>query len=259
MVQRRISKDELIQQLRDIKLRGMIKSLRSGNAGGIGNTIEQLLGFPDNNRPIADTAQWEIKSHRRGSSNLLTLLHMEPHPRPARIVPRVLIPMYGWPDAKGRQGESSFRQTIRTTKWSDRGFRIRADREARQIVVDFDSTKVNSPHGEWLNTVESRAGLGPLDPQPFWPIQDIELAVSTKMLNSVFVQVDSEKRQREEWFSIHSVQTLQGFDIDGFISAIETGDIYVDFDARTGHNHGTKFRMRHELMPLLYRYVDQVI
>ena len=259
MVQRRISKDELVEQLRGIKARGWIESVRAGSAGGIGNTIEQLLGYPDNNLPVADTAQWEIKSHRKGSSNLLTLLHREPHPRSAKIVPRVLLPKYGWPDAKGREGESSFRQTIRATQWSERGFRIRADRDVRQIQVEFNSTEVNASHYAWLRTVENHVGLGPLEPQPYWPIQELELVVSTKMLNSVFIQVDSERRQRKEWFSIDSVQTLQGFDIDGFISGIETGDIYVDFDARTSHNHGTKFRMKHELLPLLYRYVEEVI
>ena len=29
-----------------------------------------------------------------------------------------------------------------------------------------------------------------------------------------------------------------------FLDLIEAGGIYVDFDARTGHNHGTKFRLR---------------
>lgn len=39
--------------------------------------------------------------------------------------------------------------------------------------------------------------------------------------------------------------------MDKFIDALENNLIYVDFDARTGHNHGTKFRIRecniHEL------------
>ncbi len=120
MVQRRISREQLIELLREIKARGWIDSVRPRSAGGVGNTIEQLLGFPDNNLPIADTSQWELKSHRRGSSSLITLLHAEPHPRPARIIPRLLLPHYGWP-AEGWQGEMSFRQTIRATNWSDRG------------------------------------------------------------------------------------------------------------------------------------------
>ena len=37
---------------------------------------------------------------------------------------------------------------------------------------------------------------------------------------------------------------LQKFNFEGFLKALEKGNILVDFDARTGHNHGTKFRMR---------------
>ena len=38
--------------------------------------------------------------------------------------------------------------------------------------------------------------------------------------------------------------------------AIERGEILVDFDARTGHNHGTKFRFRRNKLCELY---DEVV
>ena len=233
MVQRRISREQLIERLGEIKERGWIDSVRPRSAGGVGNTIEQLLGFPDNNLPIADTSQWELKSHRRGSSSLITLLHAEPHPRPAHIVPRLLLPHYGWP-AEGWDGEMSFRQTIRATNWSDRGFRIIVDRASQRIAVQFEAGRVEARHASWLETVAQRVGHGSLDPQPYWPLQDVELKVSSKMLNTVFVEVDSEKRRGAEQFRIHTVHTLQGFNIEGFISAMESGDAYIDFDARTG-------------------------
>lgn len=37
------------------------------------------------------------------------------------------------------------------------------------------------------------------------------------------------------------------------------GNILVDFDARTGHNHGTKFRMRQNCLPNLYEKSDIVV
>jgi hypothetical protein len=48
---------------------------------------------------------------------------------------------------------------------------------------------------------------------------------------------------------------LSKFSTDGFINAIEKGYVYVDFDARTGHNHGTKFRLRQDKFPELYEKV----
>lgn len=51
---------------------------------------------------------------------------------------------------------------------------------------------------------------------------------------------------------------LQKFSLDKFINAIEEGFILVDFDARTGHNHGTKFRLRQDKMPELYEEVKKI-
>jgi len=46
---------------------------------------------------------------------------------------------------------------------------------------------------------------------------------------------------------------------EGFLNQIEQSNILVDFDARTGHNHGTKFRMRQNCLPSLYRKATIVI
>jgi hypothetical protein len=51
---------------------------------------------------------------------------------------------------------------------------------------------------------------------------------------------------------------LKGFSQNKFIAAIEAGKLKVDFDARTGHNHGTKFRLLQDCMPEIYETVDQL-
>ena len=45
--------------------------------------------------------------------------------------------------------------------------------------------------------------------------------------------------------------SLDGF-FEKFLDAIEAGAVAVDFDARTGHNHGTKFRLKQNWLPALY-------
>jgi hypothetical protein len=52
---------------------------------------------------------------------------------------------------------------------------------------------------------------------------------------------------------------LRKFSFNGFLTAIESGHVLVDFDARTRHNHGTKFRLRQNYLPLLYEEVTTVI
>jgi hypothetical protein len=51
---------------------------------------------------------------------------------------------------------------------------------------------------------------------------------------------------------------LQKFSLDEFLKAIEKGNLLIDFDARTGHNHGTKFRLRQNAFPSLYSEVIEI-
>ena len=45
-------KDYLISKLKEIAALGWIPNARHGNHGGIGNTLEDLLGIKENNLPI---------------------------------------------------------------------------------------------------------------------------------------------------------------------------------------------------------------
>lgn len=246
----------MVSELKNIQKRGWTRSIRPLNSGGIGNTIDHLLGLPENNLPIADTAQWELKTHRLGSTSLLTLFHMEPEPRQGRIVSNLLLPSYGWAD-QTRPNELSFRQTLTALAPSDRGFGISVNRDSDKLVVYFDAARVDPRHGAWLVSVDQRIGIGALSPEPYWGFQDLSLKASTKLLNSFYVEAETTRTDGEEHFRISRIVVLQGFDIDKFITAIDQGFVLVDFDARTHHNHGTKFRLRQNAIPSLYRYVEE--
>ena len=45
---------------------------------------------------------------------------------------------------------------------------------------------------------------------------------------------------------------LTAFSLERLLAGIELGIVYIDFDARSGHNHGTKFRVRSNALPTLY-------
>lgn len=254
---RYLTKDQMIQKLGDLAQKGWVKSNRPLNAGGIGNTIDTILGLSENNLPISDTAQWELKTHRIGSSSLLTLFHMEPQPREFKVVVNCLIPIYGWPDQK-RSGELSFRQTIQATHFSDRGFSVTVDYSLEKVIICFNGTHVDTRHASWLSVVKSRGGLKQLKPIPHWTFKELFLKASTKLLNAFFVEAEARKDVGEEYFRISRLHVLQSLDLNNFVKELENGDILIDFDARTHHNHGTKFRMRQETIPKLYRYVDTI-
>lgn len=242
---------------------GWVKNARRGNHGGIGNTLEDLLGIKENNLPIPNAAEWELKAQRLDSSSLTTLFHIEPSPRAIRFVSQVFLPKYGWAhQEEGKKyptGEMIFRQTIHGQSRSDRGFRIVIDRTEQKILVSFDSQSVDIRHKDWIATVKKRAGLGELNPQPYWGFDDLEHKAGTKLLNAFYVQAEVKTERKKEYYHYTRVMMLQKFNFEGFLTALEEGKILVDFDARTGHNHGTKFRMRQDCLPMLYDKVTVII
>lgn len=261
---RTFSKESLIQYLLDIKKKGWIESNKPpGNAGAVGNTLETLLGIEENNLPIPNAAEWELKAQRQHTSSLTTLFHMEPSPSAARLIPRVLLPFYGWThkDAGGKYPieEKSFRSTTGTT-YTDRGIRVEVDRQEQKVKISFNAEKVDkAKHEVWLKGVEDIVGLGPISPQPYWGFKDLEYKAGTKLKNTFYVLADAEVKDGKEFFHYNVVEILTDFSFDGFLDCIEKDIILIDFDARTGHNHGTKFRMKQNCWPKLYKRCKKVI
>jgi hypothetical protein len=250
------TKEKLIKELRKIAKRGWIKNARQGNSGGIGNTLEDLLGIEENNLPIPNAAEWELKTQRLNTSSLTTLFHIEPSPRALKFVPQVLLVNFGWQHQeageKYPENEMSFRQTIHGNSPSDRGFMVKVDWKNRKVLISFDHTKVSDTHKDWLKSVENRIGLGELNPQPYWGFDDLAHKAGTKLLNCFYVQAEVKKENEMEFYRYSKVMMLQKFSFDSFLQELKNGNILVDFDARTGHNHGTKFRLRQNCFPNLY-------
>jgi hypothetical protein len=256
------TKETLIKALCDIRDMGWIRNARPGNAGGIGNTVEDLLGIEENNLPLPNAADWELKCQRAKSSSLTTLFHMEPSPRACKIVPSILLPKYGWKHKeagkKHPKDEMSFRQTINGLKRTDRGFGIEVDRSEGKILISFDFNFVGEHHLEWLKCVDDRVGLNELDPQPYWGFSDLFHKAGTKLRNTFYLRAETKRERKIEYFHYSEIMILQDFRIDNFVKGIEKGYVLIDFDARTDHNHGTKFRLRKDKLPDLYRNVKKI-
>ncbi len=257
------TKPELIEKLIEISNRGWIENARHGNHGGIGNTLEDLLGIEENNLPIPNASEWELKTARLNSKALTTLIHIEPSPRALNIVPGILLPHYGW---KHKQAglkypltEKSFRQTIHGMSHSNRGFRVMIDRINQKIIISFTSGNIDKVHKSWSKSVLKSIGHNELNPQPYWGFDDLRNVVGRKLPNCFYVQALVKKENGKEFYHYTKITMLEKFNFDGFLDLIEEGNILVDFDARTGHNHGTKFRLRQNQFPRLYKKVTTIL
>ena len=133
------TKESLIIKLKKIREMGWIANQRPNNVGGVGNTLEDLLGIEENNLPIPNAAEWELKCQRAETTSLTTLFHMEPSPRALKFVPKILLPNYGWKHnlagSEYPSTEMSFRQTIHGLERSDRGFKVEIDENNRKVLI----------------------------------------------------------------------------------------------------------------------------
>lgn len=244
-------------RLVEIKKMGWVKNQRPGNIGGIGNTLEDLLDVAENSLQAPDFGAWELKSQRANTGSLLTLFHCEPEPRNARVVRDVLLPLYGWPHqeagTKYPADEKSFRQTISTDFYSERGFMVHIDRKNQRIFVSFDYSRIHSRHSQWRSHVRTEAGTGDIRPTPYWTFAEIEGKLNTKLKNLMYVKAETKRIQGEEFFRYNQIEAYIDPMLDRFLKLLGDGLIFVDFDARTGHNHGTKFRIRPEAKNDLYQ------
>lgn len=214
------TKELLINELKAISEKGWIPNARHGNSGGIGNTLEDLLGIEENNLPIPNAAEWELKSQRLNTSSLTTLFHIEPSPRAIRFVPQILLTQYGWAHQEAGkrypETEMSFRQTIHGNSPSDRGFMVKINRNERKVLISFDYKNVSPRHSVWLQSVEQRIGLKQLNPQPYWGFDDLEHKAGTKLLNCFYVQAEVKREDGQEFYHYCKVMMLQKFNFDGF-------------------------------------------
>jgi len=264
------TKEGLIQEIKHIAAQGWHKSVKetrdTRNDGAVGNTLENLLGIKENNLPIPNVREWELKGQRSHTSSLITLKHIEPSPTALRIVPNILLPYYGWKHKqagiKYPTNEMSFRSTTSAKESTKRGFRIIVDRSQAKIRFVFNSSEANTSQAEiksWLDSVRQRIGLGAFDPEPYWGFEDLKYAVGAKVNSCFYVVADSKTSGGREYFLYTELYLLSGFSFESFLQCIETGTIFIDFDARTGHNHGTKFRMKQGYWASLYSSVEQVM
>jgi len=77
-------------------------------------------------------------------------------------------------------------------------------------------------------------------------------------LNCFYIRAEVKREKKVEYFWYKEIIILEKFSLDKFLNAIEQGFVLVDFDARTGHNHGTKFRLRQDRLPDLYEKVKRI-
>jgi hypothetical protein len=235
---------------------------RQGNDGNAGNTLEDLLGIKENNLSLPDFGDIEIKTQEYETGSLLTMFHSEPKPNAS--VPKLLKAL-GWKHSKAGNGypaaEMSFRSTTYAHRSSVRGFSISLVKDKLQFVFDPSSVETSKPdvtgvyrtYGDWLKDVNSRTNPNYKDIFPiYYALDDLKNKFSLKLEHTFIVMYRSKKVDGLRHFLFEEAYVGRNLLWDKITSLMSDGGIVVDFDARTGHNHGTKFRIERGKIPALF-------
>ncbi|MBQ3450523.1 MAG: hypothetical protein IJG34_11605, partial [Synergistaceae bacterium] len=194
----KFTKSTIIAALKEIRSRGWIKSNRNiHNDGAVGNTLEDLPGISENNLPLPNAAEWELKTQRKNTSALLTLFHMEPSPRGLHITD-YLLENYGWPHKQAGKkypsNEKSFRQTLSYMKPTSRGFFIDIDDDNQKIIIRFDPSSIRDEVTDWKNNLIADNKIKYDDDYiPYWGFHDVYHKAGIKLGNCFYVSADVRK------------------------------------------------------------------
>lgn len=234
-----IAFEEIIEKLKKIAEMGYIKTHRQGNTG-IGKTLEDLLGIPENNFPSPNGIKTELKSARKGAKSMLTLFTKSPLPRKANSE---LLIRFGYESKKGN-GKKELHTTLNAIDYNT----IKG-KQGLKIAIDNDRVTI-------LTTEKEIVG--------YWDKETLRVSFERKLPKVVYVKADARGEGENEEFHYNEVWLLSGFDFLNFIKLLQEGVILVDIrigqypDGRP-HDHGTGFRVLPDKLDLCFSHRELLI
>ena len=219
--------EQLIEELKDIKKLGYVKTHRANNTG-IGKTLEDLLDIKENNFPGPNGDSTELKSVRRNSSGMLSLFTKSPKPFG---VNGTLLKDFG---LIGDDGKKRLHTTVNAQKRNTLGGKA-------GFIINIHDTIIELDHPTY----------GKHSQMPYWEKSVLKESFERKYPKYLlYVKADYRGTGSDEEFHYNEAWLMRGFDFDNFVKLLVDGKIFVDvrigFANGRAHDHGTGFRVEHE-------------
>lgn len=233
---------DFIREYSKIKAMGWVTTHRSGPTG-IGKTLEDLLGIPENNLHEPDFGEYELKSCRINSNSMLTMFTQTPQPAHAN---GRLCQKYGYSSSAYDNDKKVLHSTLTAAR-----FVPIADTE-HSLKIVCDSEKIS---------IASEAGVENV----FWNREALRRSFEKKYKNKfVYAKAQSHGSGSSEQFLFTEAYEVSGFSYASFVELLEHGQIRIDLrigqypDGRT-HDHGTAFRIREADQSLLFKVNRRIV
>lgn len=234
--------EDFIKEYKKICEMGWIRTHRSGPTG-VGKTLEDLLGIPENNDDSPDFGDYELKSCRLNSNSMLTMFTRAPQPPRSNTYLRL---KYGY----SSDAYDNDNKVLHSTLSADRYTPISNTGNKLKIVCDSEKISIASQDG-----IE----------EVYWTREALKKCFEKKYKNKfVYAKAESRGKGASEEFRYVEAYEVSGFDYNAMIELLEKGKIYVDLrigqypDGRT-HDHGTGFRIKENDQPLLFQVRNRIV
>jgi hypothetical protein len=208
---------DLPVELDKIRKKGWVQSHRASDTG-IGKTVEDLLGIPENNLGEPDCTYqgvpYEVKSRRLKTKSMLTLFTLEAGTRHLDDV--ALIRKYGYRNGKNRP---ALKITLKPSTFTRQGLKLEVNDQSIAIA--------------------DRTGYKPW----IWTTSDIHL----KLRNLCVIRAETRKMGQTESFLIHDAFLATNLDTKRFFELVDDGKVTIDLrmhlkPSGASRNRGTGFR-----------------
>lgn len=234
--------NDFIAKYKEIKDQGWIQTHRIGPTG-IGKTLEDLLEIPENNYNLPDFGDYELKSCRIGSQNMLTMFTKAPKPYRANSY---LLNTFGYFSPNYLIPRKVIHETLSANKFtsiSDTGHQLKINYNSEKIFIESENDELNI----------------------FWDHNELRNAFNRKFKNKlVYAKAYSRGYGFNEEFYFSEAYEMSGFSYEAMINLLEQGSILIDIrigqypNGKT-HDHGTAFRIREADQPLLFLNCRQIV
>jgi len=232
---------DIKKDLRDVKIRGFIKSLRKDNTG-VGYTLETLLGIKENNHGEPDlvynSLKIELKTQRKEANSRITLSTKSPIWKP--FSDREILNKVGYIDKKNRRG---LKVILKIGEYNRKGLKL-----------DLDVKK------DRLNIMHKDKGV-----LCYFVFSDLIKSVENKIYsNLLLVLAETRKEDNEEFFHYVEATLFSDFKEESFKKLLLEGILIWEFRMHlkeTGavRDHGSGLRISRKYLGVLFEKEEKIL
>lgn len=249
---------EFRRKLERIIKMGYVPSHRE-NDTGVGKTLEDLLDLKENNICGPDFSKHELKSGRKDSSSMLTLITKAPKPK---AVNNVFRETYGHP--MNSNESSDYKQVTLTGQVVKNSRCFGADKELHST---FDALRYNKQGFKLAVNSDKIIIENPQGIEAYWDKTTLKEAFEKKYHKLAYVLANNKTENGQELFWYNEAYLLDGFGFKTFSELVKEGVIKADFRLghyRTGplagrrHDYGTGFRVPPKYLPRCFAKIEKI-